>query len=341
MSESDVPRAVAIRAALSAVEVVTLGESMVMVTPICPVPLEQSDNLIARVGGAESNVAMYLAGLGHRTAWASRLGNDPFGRMVRRLVSDAGVDCSAVATDCSAPTGVYFKDPDPTGTRVYYYRAGSAASRLDATALDHPRLSGARVLHLSGITPALSPTCQELVERALYERPVTGAKVSFDVNFRPALWTGDAGPTLQKLANAADLVFVGLDEAEMLWGVSGLPAIRRLLPDPAVVVVKHGSVGASALTHDGTTVFEPAVRVDLVEPVGAGDAFAAGYLSASLRELELSARLRMGHLVAAHALTVTADHTSLPGRDWFDVRLAWTAQEWSAMDSITPFRAER
>jgi 2-dehydro-3-deoxygluconokinase len=236
-----------------------------------------------------------------------------------------------VITDDAAPTGVYFKDPDPAGTRVYYYRAGSAASRLDATALDHPRLAGTQVLHLSGITPALSPTCRELVERALYARPLGSAQVSFDVNFRPSLWTDDAGSTLQKLANAADLVFVGRDEAEALWGVSELPSIRRLLPDPEVVVVKDGSVGASAMTSDGTTVFEPALRVELVEAVGAGDAFAAGYLSAALRKLDLSQRLRMGHLVAAHALAVTADHTTLPGQAWFDEHLAATAQEWSAM----------
>jgi len=331
MPRSDPLRAPTQRAPSAPVEVVALGESMAMVTPAGPAPLEHAEHLVVRVGGAESNVAMYLADLGHRAAWVSRLGDDPFGRLVRRLVSSAGVNCSAVATDGVAPTGVYFKDPDPAGTRVYYYRAGSAGSRLDATVLDHPVLARARVLHLSGITPALSPTCRELVERALYARPVEHARISFDVNFRPTLWTDDAGSTLQKLANAADLVFVGRDEAETLWGVSELPSIRRLLPDPEVIVVKDGPVGASAMTGDGTTVFEPALRVELVEPVGAGDAFAAGYLSAALRGLDLSQRLRMGHLVAAHALTVTADHTTLPGRPWFDERLAATAQEWSAM----------
>jgi 2-dehydro-3-deoxygluconokinase len=169
---------------------------------------------------------------------------------------------------------------------------------------------------------------------------VENARISFDVNFRPALWTDDAGSTLQRLANAADLVFVGRDEAETLWGVSELASIRRLLPDPEVIVVKDGPVGASAMTVDGTTVFEPALRVELVEPVGAGDAFAAGYLSASLRGLDLPQRLRMGHLVAAHALAVTADHTTLPGRAWFDERLAATAPEWSAM-TFPPACADR
>jgi 2-dehydro-3-deoxygluconokinase len=251
-------------------------------------------------------------------------------------VCGAGVDVSAVVTDAEASTGVYFKDPRPERTVVYYYRAGSAASRLDASALDHPGLVGVSVLHVSGITPALSASCRDLIERALFERPLAGAEVSFDVNYRPSLWTEDAGPVLQKLADAADTVFVGLDEAHNLWGVSEPAAIRRLLPGPRTVVIKDGSVGATAVTRDGASVFEPAVRVRVVEHVGAGDAFAAGYLSASLHGRDLPDRLRMGHLVASHALTVTADHTPLPESAWFDERIAATSEDWSRLEFAVP-----
>lgn len=312
-------------------EVVGLGESMVVIMPTEPVRLETADFLVARVGGAESNVAMFLAGLGHRAAWLSRIGDDPFGRIVLRHLGEAGVDVRAVAVD-GGPTGVYFKDPQPERTDVFYYRGGSAASRLDPSALDDPVLAGARVLHLSGITPALSPGCRRLVERALFDRPLGDTQVSFDVNLRPPLWTEDPGPVLREFANAADLVFVGLDEAARLWGVSEPADVRALLPDAATIIVKDGAVGATALTRDGETVFEPALRVRIVEPVGAGDAFAAGYLSAYLRGRPYTERLRMGHLVAAHALAVTTDHTHLPDPGWFERYLSSSAAQWAAHD---------
>jgi 2-dehydro-3-deoxygluconokinase len=312
-------------------EVVGLGESMVVIMPTEPVRLETADFLVARVGGAESNVAMFLAELGHRAAWLSRIGNDPFGRIVLRHLCDAGVDISAVAVD-GLPTGVYFKDPQPGRTDVFYYRSGSAASQLDASALDDPVLAGTRVLHLSGITPALSPGCRRLVERALFDRPLGDTLVSFDVNLRPPLWDEDPGPVLRELANAADLVFVGLDEAARLWGVSDPADVRVLLPGAATIVVKDGPVGATVVTRDGSIVFEPALRVRVVEPVGAGDAFAAGYLSAYLRGRPAAERLRMGHLVAAHALAVTTDHTRLPDPVWFEKYLRSSAEQWSAYD---------
>jgi 2-dehydro-3-deoxygluconokinase len=314
------------------VDLVAVGETMVMVTPVDAVPLDQAHHLVARVGGAESNVAMYLAGLGHRAIWTSRVGDDPFGRIVLRHVAAAGVDVSSVVIDSGAPTGVYFKDPRSEGTLVYYYRSGSAASRLEASVLDQPALAGARILHLSGITPALSAGCLALVRHAVVGRALGTAQVSFDVNYRPALWSDDPGPVLRELANAADLVFVGLDEAQSLWGVTDATAVRRLLPDPDVVVVKDGPIGATALTRGGNTVFVPAPRVRVVEPVGAGDAFAAGYLSADLHGRDLRARLRMGHLVAAHALTVMSDHAPLPDQGWFDERVTADVDLWSGLE---------
>ena len=265
-------------------------------------------------------------------ASAAPRANDPLGRIVVRHVAGAGVDVSTVVIDPAARTGVYFKDPRADETLIYYYRSDSAASQLDASALDHPRLAGARMLHLSGITPALSARCRALVRRAVLDRPLGATQVIFDVNYRPALWADDAAPVLRELANAADLVFVGLDEAQTLWGLTDPSAIRRLLPDPEVVVVKDGSVGASAFARDGEAVFEPAPLVRVVEPVGAGDAFAAGYLSASLRGGDLRTRIRMGHLVAAHALSVMSDHAPLPDHAWFDERTAASAELWSALE---------
>ncbi|MET8231680.1 sugar kinase [Micromonospora sp. NPDC005298] len=315
------------------VEVAAVGETMVVLCPAPGEPLEDAAQVAVSVGGAESNVAGYLARLGHRVTWVSRVGDDPFGRAVVRHVAAAGVRVDSVRVDPAAPTGLYVKDPGPAGTAVHYYRAGSAASRMDTGALADPALAGARVLHLSGITPALSATCRALAEHAVSDRPLPGALVSFDVNHRARLWPAErAAPVLRDLADRSDLVFVGQDEAYTLWGTADPAAVRRLLPGPHTVVVKDGAVGATALYRDAEPVFVPAPRVTVVEPVGAGDAFAGGYLAGLLRDLDPARRLRLGHLVAAQALGSIGDNAALPSWSWFERLLDAPDDAWSPLD---------
>ncbi len=290
-------------------DVCCVGETMVVLTPDPPGALLEADLLRRGIGGAESNLACYLAGLGLRAGWVSRLGADPFGEYVRAGLTAAGVDCSLVLTDPAAPTGVYFKDP---GAGVHYYRRGSAASRLDPSVWPAIARRGAQYVHVSGITAALSASCADLLDRLLEERPVPGAVVSFDVNYRPALWSPErAAPALATLANQADLVFVGLDEATVLWGAVTPREVRAALPHPATLVVKDGAVGATAYGAHGE-VFVPAPAVAVVEPVGAGDAFAAGYLFGALRGLRDAARLAVGHRMAAVALGTAGDFAAPP-----------------------------
>jgi 2-dehydro-3-deoxygluconokinase len=315
-------------------ECVCLGETMVMVTPSGAEPLEAAETCLLRPGGAESNVAMYLARLGHDVAWAGRVGDDPLGRLLVRRISEAGVDASLVEASPAAPTGVYFKDPGPDGTRVLYYRRGSAAAAMDRSVVDLLAGDPPRLLHLSGITAALSTSCADLTRHLLVDRPLGKTIVSFDVNHRPALWAGDAGQELLHLARHADVVFVGLDEAHRLWGSAGAADVRDVLgPDP-VLVVKDGAVGATCFHSEGTTAV-PALDVEVLEPVGAGDAFAAGWLSAALRGLDHEARLRTGHLLAGVALTSVADHAEPPGRAELDAALALDAAGWAALKIVS------
>ncbi len=208
------------------------------------------------------------------------------------------------------------KDPRPDGTRVHYHRSRSAASALGPDLLDREPVSTARLLHFTGITPALSASCRALMARALDTpsdaRPYA---ISFDVNHRAALWPdGTAAPVLQRLANRADVVFVGLDEAQTLWGADLTSEdVRTLLPGAGTVVVKDGARSATAFTADGPTTV-PALRTTVVEPVGAGDAFAAGFLAGLLRGEPLTRALRRGHITAVSALKVTGDHGPLPPR---------------------------
>jgi 2-dehydro-3-deoxygluconokinase len=289
-------------------DIVCIGESMVLVTPVNGQRLADARCAALTVAGAESTVALYLADLGHRARWLSRVGADPLGDHVLHEIGSGGVDIGLVVRDPQAPTGVYFKDPAPAATSVYYYRAGSAASRLSETDLERLNPATTAVVHLSGITPALSPTCRAMAERVFTVAGETGVLLSFDVNHRAALWQADdAGPVLLEFARRADIVFVGLDEANRIWGVRTPEEVREHVGTGRTLVVKDSEVGATAFA-DGARTFVAAESVEVVEPVGAGDAFAAGYLSGLFRGWDQPARLRLGHRVAALALRTMADH---------------------------------
>ncbi|GAA4872824.1 sugar kinase [Kitasatospora terrestris] len=327
--------------AASTPAVVCLGESMAVLLPDRPGPLDAVGAFHPAVGGAESNVACALAALGVPTAWISRVGADGFGRRLVAEVAAHGVDVSAVAVDPHRPTGVYLKEtggsahPHDLGggrSRLHYYRRGSAASALSPALLDDPAaarlLDGARLLHLTGITPALSADCLALVRALLADRR-PGRSVSFDLNWRPALWHGLDHHLLTDLLDAADLLLLGADEAEAAFGIGDPAALRRRFPGPATLVVKDSGHAVTALDRDGRAVAEPALAVDVVEPTGAGDAFAAGYLSGTLRGLDQRQRLRLGHLAAACALTSPGDQGRLPAPAAVAALLAASPADWA------------
>lgn len=352
--------------AATSTDVVCLGESMVTFLPSQPGRLADVPSFGRGIGGAESNVACALAAAGHRAAWVGRVGADGFGDHLVETIASYGVDTSAVRRDPVRPTGIYFRTATDRGTdthEVAYYRAGSAASAMSPANVPYEELLAGRILHLSGITAALSGDCLALLRELTAPRPGRPL-VSFDVNHRPHLWRGgDADASvLLELARRSDLVFVGEDEAEEAWGIVGAEAIRAALPEPAVVVVKRGSAGATVFASGlrpeprssnaggaenaageaenaagesenapDTVTLVPALRVDVVAAVGAGDAFAAGFLSATLRGLPVRDRVRHGHLMAAAVLTVPGDLTDPPARDHADRLAALDDDAWGRL----------
>lgn len=307
------------------VDVLCLGETMALFVPAEPGPPDEVVTWTRTVGGAESNVASHIAVLGLRSAWVSAVGDDAFGRAVVSTVAAFGVDVSGVVVDPDRPTGLYIKESDASGSPVRYYRRGSAASGMAPALLG--TLPEAKVVHTSGITPALSDSCLALA-RTLATAP-RDFTLSFDLNWRPRLWTDRDPAVLRELAAASDVVFVGLDEAALVWDVDSPAAIHALLPEPRTLVVKQGADGVT-LFEDGAELYEPALRVDVVEPVGAGDAFAAGFLYGTLRGWTPRQRLRAGHLRAASSLLTHHDvGPSLPAA--FVARmLAASETEWAA-----------
>lgn len=318
---------------------VCVGETMAMLTPVEAVPLHQATELHCGIGGAESNVAMGLAAMGLDAHWVGRVGRDGFGTRILNELKEHGVGVTGVEVDPVLPTGLYVKvpaqDSDPDGgSSVLYYRQGSAASAMGPGMLANPAvaalLENAALIHLSGITAALSPECLELMEAAL-ATPRNGRTVSFDVNWRAALWAGRDRSALQRLANLADVVLVGKDEAEHAFGTTDEVELRRLLPDPGVLVIKNEAVSAIALNRNGSREEVPALSVDVVEPVGAGDSFAAGYLSGMLFGLDQKASLRRGHVAAACTLTVHGDRGPLPEAAQLSAILAASDARWGAI----------
>ena len=303
---------------------VTLGETMGLLRAVEYGPLRHARALQLGIAGAESNVAIGVRRLGHPATWVGRLGADDIGDLVEATLRSEGVHL-CIARDSARPTGLMLKSQRTSSiTKVSYYRTGSAASAMVADELPFDRIASATVLHVTGITSALSPSCLETVNAAVDHARRHGTIVSFDVNHRNALWQEDvARPVLQTLAARADIVFAGEDEASLLLGRDrSAPAgdLAAAISDlgAAQVVIKRGEAGAVALV-EGVQLEEPGRTVTTVDPVGAGDAFVAGYLSAFLDGGNPAQRLRTANMTGAFAVSVSGDWEGAPTRRELDL----------------------
>jgi len=297
-------------------EVVTLGECMAVLYPREPVTLDDADLLALDIGGAEANLSIGLSRLGHSARFISRVGDDPFGHRMRATLRREGVDTSYLITDDAAQTGVFFREWLPDGARrVYYYRAGSAASRLAPADLRPEAFAGARMVHLTGITPALSASCAAAVAKAIELAHAAGALVSFDPNYRPRLWDAPAArAALLPLLRQVDILLMGHEDAQAVLGEGDDEAIlaRGAALGPRVVVLKRAERGALALAegHHYQAPAHPVAQV--VDPVGAGDGFDAGFLAGWLRGSSIEDSLQLGARIGAAAVAVLGDYAGYP-----------------------------
>lgn len=293
-------------------DVLCIGETMVQVTPRHGGRISTGTDFQLVAGGAESNVAAMLSKLGISASWLGALGADPFGEIVLEALNADRVNTQFVQVVEGKKTAVYFKDVTANSTQVFYYRESSAMSHSGPDLLDGVVDRAWDIIHMSGITPALSQSCRDLTYAALAGSTMKATVKSFDINYRPGLWApGEAPGTLEEIANFCDIVFVGLDEASALWGVSSVSEVREILPKPDYIVVKDSEHSATEISASERWA-EPAIDVDVVEKVGAGDAFAAGWLAGFLRGEPAKMRLRMGHLMAAEVLKTHTDTANPP-----------------------------
>jgi 2-dehydro-3-deoxygluconokinase len=297
-------------------DVVTAGETMVLGVPPRPGRLRHAGSLELKIGGAESNLAIALFRLGLRTGWVSYLGDDEPGQLVLDRIRAEGVDTSQVRRVRDHPTGLYLREQVGTDVRVYYYRRGSAASTMPQKAFDPDYLSGAKFLHLTGITPALSDDCRAFTLWAAREARASGARVSFDVNYRSKLWDAEeARGFVEEILPGVHLFFAGDEEARALWGRDDDGLVREIAREgPEEVVLKKGRAGSLALV-EGEILEHPAFGVTEIDPVGAGDAFAAGYLAGHLWDLPAGERLRVANAMGAMSVATLGDYEGLPDED--------------------------
>jgi 2-dehydro-3-deoxygluconokinase len=307
--------------------ILTFGETMAALRS--EQPLRLGGSLRLSVAGAESNVAIGLARLGHPVRWAGRVGADELGALIVRTLRAEGVDTAAVQTDPERGTGLLiFEQRVGTVVRVTYRRDGSAGGAISAADV-LPALRGdVAWVHATGITAALSAAGRDCVTRVLSRARAAGAGTSLDINYRSQLWdAGRARAALVPLAALADVVLGSATELALAVpdtaggdsrppGPAGLAEIAGLLLAGGTqeVVVKQGAAGAQVLTRE-RRVHEPARQVPVIDVIGAGDGFTAGYLSARLDGADLAGRLRRAVTAGAFAVAHRGDWEGLPTRD--------------------------
>ena len=300
-------------------DLVTLGETCVALVAKSRGPLRYATEFERRPGGAESTVAAGVARLGHGAGWMSRLGRDEFGAYVLGLMRSESVDTAAVRVDPHARTGVFFRDNRADGrSSVIYYRKHSAFAGFGPDDLDEDYIASARILHLTGITPGLSPSCRAATLRAVEIARANGVAVVFDPNYRAAVWPPEeARPCIEDLMVRADHVLAGREDLVKLTGLTEeraqLDYLHALgLPS---VVLKLGARGAVLSCADGAECIEGYGAEPAFDRFGAGDAFAAGYICGLLDGRDRRGAVVLGNAVAGWSVRLPGNIESLPDRN--------------------------
>jgi 2-dehydro-3-deoxygluconokinase len=297
-------------------DVVTFGEALGLFLTTESNPLRAARQFERQVAGAEVNVAVALARLGHAVGWFGRVGADAAGDDILATLRREGVEASRVVVDPERATGLLVRDWHPERRiRVDYHRRHSAGSALSVGDVDAEYVTSARVLHVTGITPALSPGALDATRAALEHARDAGVLTVFDPNVRLKLWPAErARAVLAELAELADIVLTGADEAALISGREGEAATAWFLERGAhTVVVKEGAAGAWATDGEHVARVQPR-PITAVDPVGAGDAFDAGFLSGWLSGEGLDGCLELGAALGAACVQVRGDHDGLPTR---------------------------
>ncbi len=302
-------------------KIILVGEPMALFMANEPGPLSEVKTFTSSLAGAEYNVAVGLARLGHQPAYCTRLGADPFGEKILAGLAANGISAELVRTAPGETTGFMLKGAAAVGDpAIAYYRKGSAASRITPEDVDRLDLADAGWLHVTGIFPAISPTALGATRRLLGRARARGITVSFDPNLRPQLWESESVmvQTLNDLARSADLVLPGLGEGKLLTGETAPRGVAEFYHGLGArwVIVKTGGEGAFWSERDGTAGVCPGFPVrEIIDTVGAGDGFAAGVISALAEGQSLAQAAFRGNVIGAVQISHKSDNEGLPTRE--------------------------
>ncbi|WP_017813477.1 sugar kinase [Paenibacillus shenyangensis] len=295
-------------------EVVTFGESMGLLTAEDSRGLEYAAQLRKSFGGAESNLAIGIARLGHSAGWCGRLGDDPLGHMIQKSIRGEGVDVSRSILAEGEPTGLMLRENASGHASVYYYRKLSAASHMTPEDLDEEYIRNTRILHVTGITAAISASGLATVNRAMDIAKKAGVTVCFDPNLRLKLWTlEEARPVLLALAEKCDYFLPGLDELALLYETEDQNEIFARLRQLHAVSIVKGGPDLTYVVEKDNTLEVPYFKADRVlDTVGAGDGFCAGFITGLLRGYTIEEAVRLGNLNGSMVIQAVGDWEALP-----------------------------
>lgn len=300
-------------------DVITIGESMVVFNPMQDVSFIDSHLFIKQLAGAESNFSIGLSRLNHKVGWISRLGDDSLGHYVNHVLRGNGVDTSMLQFDAENPTGVLIKEKYVKNqTNVHYYRSHSAASMMNPSIIEEDYFSGAKYLFITGITPALNHSCERTIYKAIETAKALGMEVVFDPNVRYKLIGDDVEAYKQMIndiASKSDYFLPGEGEIALLTGHDNLEESVHFYLDENVelnVIVKLGAKGCYfANNQERFTV--PAYKVkEVIDPIGAGDAFSAGLVSGLLEGKSIKQSLEQANLLGSILVQTNGDFEGFP-----------------------------
>ena len=300
-------------------EFITIGETCAVMAARSIGRMRYSSEFKLRPGGAESTVAVGVKRLGHTAGWISQLGEDELGHYILSFIQGEGVDVSNVRMVPGKQTGLFIRERLPRGeARHFYYRAGSAFSEIEPKMLNEDYISTSKVLHITGITPALSNSCRKTIEAAIEIAKKHKLTVTFDPNLRLKLWSIDeARPVIERFMLEADYVLPGLEEMRLLYGKLPVDRLLNHLHEIGCknVILKLGPEGAILSKPDRADIIAGYPVDNPTDLMGAGDAFDAGFISGLLKGMPLVDSVEIANFVAGISTQMIGNIESLPTWD--------------------------
>ena len=297
-------------------DIISIGDGLITFDPVSKGPLRFVNQFERKIGGAELNVLIGSARLGLKAGWISRLGKDEFGRHIVNTVRGEGIDVEEVILEEGYPTSLNFKEVQESGAgKTFYYRHKSPTETITPDLLPISYIKNAKILHVTGVYPAINQNNREVILKAIQVARENGVKVSFDPNIRLRLWTEEeARETILSYLPYVDYLLAGKDELELIFQTTQMETIVQQLGQYSFekIVMKDGENGASVLL-DGKWLHMKAPKVvKVVDTVGAGDGFDAGFLYGVLQNWPIEKTLEFANTIGSMVVQVSGDNEGLP-----------------------------